>query len=697
MGQALPPGLARFTTLPLLLLGPTLAVKVEPVDMMLPQHIQYKVLAICRAAMAEAHKEDRMPDVHSSLEAVALSVLELVDRSIAYRDSGYSAERRRRLMVLSDTLRCDVAATMGAAVSDGARTPLIVSFVLEHPTFAAFLETLNLDVPVNRIHSEILAHIFAELDWIERFKTLTVCRLWRRIALDEFPGSVWRRIDTSGDGAHLSDYPGGLSRVQALSRSSNLSLNLVTKGTVDESEIVRCGKDGTLRKVFAQCAHLRLTLAPFSGRYAARAICKSLSQKMPRLRTFSLVTHSDTLEHIAKEMTAQHFSGGAPQLQLVKWQDGPLPPRLTPGTRFSAVTQLVFERMEVLLYEPLREMLAFFPALRHLTLCPYSSETWPQDRGGTEWTLALPAQLEDLSLRFYGSDWDYLTEIAAALKRVAIPRVWIQYSDVYEKRQQLYILKAWKASSPSTVTNMRFDHVHRVVHPDDCDEYWLLPRKYNDGDKIRREDLLDLGKTPFMIKELNVCAWTGEDSGISESRPCHAILGLPAPLVRPHCAPLVLDLTHLSLDETLLGFHREFPLALPKLEVLTIGVLSPLAQRMEQEYDERDASSSVFFLPREGRREYVFPALRVLKLAVTWHEADGCVTRVAPEVVHEFIEDHVQYNALRLEKLVLRGVYVLETIPAEIAALLAHFEDVEWEGPRLQPESTGPMRDMWFD
>ncbi|KZV86378.1 hypothetical protein EXIGLDRAFT_724863 [Exidia glandulosa HHB12029] len=65
-----------------------------------------------------------------------------------------------------------------------------------------------------------------------------------------------------------------------------------------------------------------------------------------------------------------------------------------------------------------------------------------------------------------------------------------------------------------------------IAYPRDCDLYWRLPRSHNEGDKVDWDNVLDLGETPFVIKKINVYAWTDEDSGTSELRPCHAILGL---------------------------------------------------------------------------------------------------------------------------------------------------------------------------
>ncbi|KZV82390.1 hypothetical protein EXIGLDRAFT_729780, partial [Exidia glandulosa HHB12029] len=526
-----------------------------------------------------------------------------------------------------ETLYDDVFATKAIRAARAA-APLL--FAAIHAAVANFFQELNTEAPIFRLPAELLSSVAVYLDWRSRFNASSVCRHWRYLFLQGSP-HVWRRVNATHDynSYMFSPYRGTLSRVLALSGAADLWVQLSLGGS-EKEDLVRCSKDGSLGTQLARCTYLDLHIRQevFMFPEVAEIIYVALCQEMPRLQVFSLCTLSSNFDLVAQSSDTKLFAGSAPLLRRVVLEV-PVPGHLFGNNRFPSVTQLILPLQVSLSLETLSGALSIFPSVTQLALYPME-ET---EDTTLSWILALPPRLDLLVLYVEPYAAGNCARILDSFRRDRPSSIWIrcQAGDVLDPENALEILIALANTCPSMITSMRFDHVHRLI---------------DDGD--REHSPLD--------DDIAVYAWTSEDG---RTIPCYGLLDIDPDAEWSYGGGILLRLTALSLDETLFGLHPDFP-TLPALEVLTIGILPPPAQH--------NSHFSIFLLPRSEPTVYVFPALRALTLAVTWRDTDACTTRIAPEVLREFIENHMQYDATHIQTLTLRGLFVIETIPAEIAA-----------------------------
>ncbi|KZV82279.1 hypothetical protein EXIGLDRAFT_729918 [Exidia glandulosa HHB12029] len=140
--------------------------------------------------------------------------------------------------------------------------------------------------------------------------------------------------------------------------------------------------------------------------------------------------------------------------------------------------------------------------------------------------------------------------------------------------------------------------------------------------------------------------------------------------------------TLLSLGESALDPNVPFP-SIPLVTDLTIIMLD------HDEYADV-AHDSVFLLPRthDDMHILVCPSLRIFRI-----RASKGAARVAPEVIREFVEYHLDYAEPLLEKLAICGAEVLHNNVAEVAALISLAKTFE---PGLAvPWGSWNLEDIW--
>lgn len=505
-------------------------------------------------------------------------------------------------------------------------------------SFARFARTCNESAPIFRLPTEVLGHIFVRLAWHERFDAASVSTSWASILYNA--PTLWNYVDMHDDAAWADNphaVPGSLTSVLALSAAADLTW-VVRVTTANGEEVVR-----ELQRHLARCVNLELWFLDAVPIAITAALLAALRWPAPRLLRFVFGDPVNLLWSPVPDPLPL-FGGQAPRLQSVKLLCKTTAPVLATSS-FPSVTQLVLQLTDGISFAGLRHVLSRFRHVRHLSI----------DSAGDvpsldlTWTRLIPSTLEDLVL-FPDSKED-LEDVIRTLQRDRIVRLWIWYAYDEEPEEALSLLQC--LSDTARVSNLRIDH------------------KFQDRDGT---------------EDVNVYMWDCEDAGAAEARPVHSMLNAPVGLWQQLDDALLSRLTHLSVDETLLGQHDAFP-ALPQLEVLTVGILPP--------QEQNHADLSIFLLPRTARTVLHFPALRMLKLAVTRLPYDEGATRLAPEVVREFVECRLRYVALRLETLVLRGVFLLENVPAEVAALLGLFDALRVEGHRVWVVAVEPVGDMW--
>lgn len=386
-----------------------------------------------------------------------------------------------------------------------------------------------------------------------------------------------------------------------------------------------------LEQHLARCTHLKLLIDQRLRTKAARALARALCCPAPRLRTFKVYDHLDSFNH-ERDPELRLFAGQAARLRLAKMH---MHMDAWPHPALPDVEQLLYCHTGELRLSHVENLLPRVQSCRSIGI---EIDEWnADDVVSPSALLPLPATLEALLIISNKALVDP-APLLSAMDFAAVPHVHVEYNYVSPKEPALNVLEILAGD-----TEMRYMHLNSSTNEDSLNV-----------------DLWDSYNTPRLHR-----------TATSLPFGAHAVDALFA------------NLTHLLLGELIVALADQIP-PLPAVVHLTLQTLAP-------EYQKTDGHDSAFMLPRTREQVLRCPALRTFRVGARFR---GGFTHIAPEMIREFVEWHLNFDAPRLPRLVLRGLCILENVPEEASALLALADYFEIEaGYIAEPRRSADLRD----
>lgn len=497
---------------------------------------------------------------------------------------------------------------------------------------------VNDHAPMARLPRELFCSVFSLYIYLGDVVQATgVCHVWRN-ALLHTP-SVW---------ALFSNYqmpcpPGTIPRLLAL--SSSLPLHLDLEATESNWEEICDCIEANLHRCISFAATFNTVKA---SERLTQVLC---SNPAPILRTFKMYDSNGWFNDSRYRPLDRNgepdilFARQAPVLELAKIHTD-LSDGIQYRTAFRTVKRLRIQTTstDVLSAQRLVDIFDLFPCLEIFAI---EFDIWHNTDSAP--LVTLPSSLTDLLLETTNT----------TLSLSAVIRC-INSDNLLGLRGKLS-----KDCSPEQALEL-LRHMLRDTKPTTLDISW------------GSSDLLEV----FGYWKRNRDAKDNEEFERGASHvPLSAIRELPSELFA--------SVTWLAVTEDILSSEDIDIPEIPSVTRLTVRLLYAPVHAILGEF-------SMFLLPLS--RVFAFPLLNKLEIRaapVSETQSGGYTTWLTPDLIYNFIQQNLRYQAARIERFILRGAKLVESRIEEVAKLLALIDTYEWRQGRVYVPSRDDAVRHW--
>ncbi|KZV93229.1 hypothetical protein EXIGLDRAFT_835869 [Exidia glandulosa HHB12029] len=516
------------------------------------------------------------------------------------------------------------------------RAPSVHRSMLQAVSFIA--RRVNDHTPMSRLPRELFCSVFSLYIYLGDVVQATgVCHVWRN-ALLHTP-SVW---------ALFSNYqmpcpPGTIPRLLAL--SSNLPLHLDLEATESNwKEVCDC-----IEANMHRCISLAATFNTSKASWClTQVLC---SNPAPILKTFKMYDSNawfndpwDRQWDGIRDADVL-FAGQAPALELVKMHTN-LSDGIRYRTAFRTVKRLRIQTTstDVLSARRLVDIFALFPCLEIFAI---EVDIWHNADNAP--LVTLPSSLTDLLLETTNTT-SSLSTIMRCINSDNLLGLRGKLSKDCSPEQALELLRYMLRNTKPTTLDISWGSSDLL----EVYGYWKRNRDATDNEEFER--------------------------GASHV-PLSAIRDLPSESFE--------SVTWLAVTEDILSSEDIDIPEIPSVTRLTVRLLYAPVHAILGEF-------SMFLLPPS--RIFAFPLLNKLEIRaapVSETQSGGYTTWLTPDLIYIFIQQHLRYQAARIDQFILRGAKLVESRIEDVAKLLALIDTYEWRQGRVYVPSRDDAVRHW--
>ncbi|KAH7102605.1 hypothetical protein BKA62DRAFT_769465 [Auriculariales sp. MPI-PUGE-AT-0066] len=492
-----------------------------------------------------------------------------------------------------------------------------------------FVYKQNATQPLSKLPPELLAEVFSYLNDANRASVSLVSRTWNDILFTS--PDIWRTVDVE------QKKPGMVQKILSFSGSCIISLDVLIDGN-NWREITSC-----LTESLYRCVSLSLSIGsgfPRDDKEAGKAVADAMSYPAPRLQRFRLFDHLGAFCRGYDDGDFHLFSDTAPQLNLVKLHTNIDAFRHSAGA-FQHVKKVLFSPSDDLTPAHIRQMCELFVSAVEFSV--EVDDASQEIRDADEGSISLPASVTQLAavanndisgaealLRLFPNT-NSIPWVCISLNQKAVTS---QIDQAFERiGSGLHPYQAIRLETSSSKGEYNLHLYPDAINLDDM-------ANLADGAAVRQRCIVDVH---------------------------HSVSFAPLGIFE--------HVTKLYIGEFAVNVGDPIP-PIPNVLHLTVFAVKPLFQ-------QTDGHKGVFVLPSadssefgsQRQRPFLCPKLKTLCLATRtgtiWSaDVQSVATRLAPEMICEFVDAYLEFEASKLESITIRGIDILQHDAESVARML---------------------------
>ncbi|KAH7102621.1 hypothetical protein BKA62DRAFT_699246 [Auriculariales sp. MPI-PUGE-AT-0066] len=519
--------------------------------------------------------------------------------------------------------------------------------------------------PISQLPAELLAQVFAMIDFQPRVQLSLVCKSWDAIARSH--PFIWSEViyDPVDNPASQSDVLSELlvrsvdnpaSQSDVLSRILDRSVDCDLRLSVILSNQHADAICTEIQRHLRRCVYLRIHIAPSVSVAQLQGLEDALNQSAPRLRVFKLV---DPDRVLALPFSKPIFNSDAPKLHILAMVCPSVAWKWVCRPAFASVRQILWSPTQYIAKADIQELFNLYPLISELHFWVLAGPLWAASEEDSL-KLDMPAPLRTVSVVI--NDGNCLTGAAQFLRTInhtEIQKVSVQGILPIDGDDLLRALTNTSALADPTAsdsTHASEPFVPKAASLESSTEYRLNVKLY-----ARAED----GHVPVGFD----AGYEGHVDGHAE----HALFTARGTLaLEPATFAYIVraDLGEMLWSRDVLVHAHALP-PMPRLRDLTVFALRTMTHANPEYVSLFVAVSLPGALGPEEHHVLECPALQTLRIAARARlEGGDTQTTITADTLVAFARRCLRYDVEKLQTLMLNGIDLVVVEPADFTEMI---------------------------